>query len=206
MRIPDLLALQQWLSPAFPVSGYAHSHGLEAALAEGRVRDADTTREWVRCVLERGAGPLDAWAVGAVMGGAEPEAVAATIRARAGSAERHREAEWQGAAFVATTTAMGMPPAPALPLAVAVGLRARGMAREAVVAAYLHAFASALVSAAVRLVPLGQSEGQRALAALHPVIAAVAAEPREAPPPSSAWLAEMDAMAHETLQPRLFVT
>ncbi len=202
----DLLRLTQWLSPAFPVSGYAYSHGLETAMAEGRVRDVESVRAWIAAVLRFGAGPLDVWAIRSVMAGDAPEGVADVLRARAGSAERWEEMRAQGAAFGAATAATGFAPVADLPLPVILGLRARGMAPEVVAALYLQAFASQLVSAAVRFVPLGQHEGQAVLSDLHPVIEAVAAQDAPTPPGTSAVAAELDAMAHETLQPRIFRT
>ena len=202
----DLLRLTQWLSPAFPVSGYAYSHGLETAMAEGRVRDAATTRDWVRTVLRHGTGPLDVWAIRRAMAGDPPADLAAVLRARAGSAERWAETRDQGAAFCAATTAMGEPPTEPLPLPVAVGLRARGMAATTVCSLYLQAFAGQMVSAATRFLPLGQTEAQVVLRALHPDIAEVAARESIEPPGSAAMVAELDAMAHEHLQPRIFRT
>ncbi|WP_179379842.1 urease accessory protein UreF [Jannaschia marina] len=202
----DLLRLTQWLSPAFPVSGYAYSHGLETAMAEGRVRNGAEVARWVRAVIERGAGPLDAWAIRHVIGGGDPEEVAATLRARAGCAERWQEMRDQGAAFCATTNAMGEPPLADLPLPVALGLRARGMAAETVVLLYLQAFAAQMVSAATRFLPLGQAEAQTLLRDLHPFLMTTAARDDPLPPGSAAMVAELDAMAHETLQPRIFRT
>lgn len=202
----DLLRLTQWLSPAFPTSGYAYSHGLETAMASGRVRDAGGVRAWAAAVLRHGAGPLDVWAIRRTMAGDPPADVAATLRARAGSPERWREARDQGTAFCAVTTAMGDAPLDALPLPVALGVRAQGMEAGTVALLYLHAFAAQLVSAATRFLPLGQSAAQGVLRDLHPVVVAVAACDDVAPPGGGALLAEMDAMAHETLQPRLFRT
>ena len=202
----DLLRLAQWLSPAFPTSGYAYSHGLETAIAEGRVADAATLRAWVVAVLRHGSGALDAWAIRAVLDGADPAGASATLRARAGSAERWAETRDQGTAFVATTQALGFEALPPeTPLPVAVACRARGMAAEQVCALYLQAFAGQMVSAAQRMLPLGQAEGQRVLAALHPAIADLAAT-TGGPPGSAAIAAEIDAMRHEALQPRMFRT
>jgi urease accessory protein len=204
----DLLRLAQWLSPAFPLSGYAYSHGLEAAIADGTVHDAETCRAWVATVLRHGTGALDAWAVAAVLRGEDADEVADLLRARAGCAERWEETRAMGAAFCATTEAIGAPALPPHPhpLPVALALRARGMARAPVVALYLQALAGQLVSAATRLVPLGQVEAQRALAALHPLVAELAETAPDAPPGGAALLSELAAMAHETLQPRMFRT
>ena len=196
----DLLRLAQWTGAGFPTSAYAYSHGLETAMAEGRVTTAADVEAWARDVLARGTGPLDAWAIRAVMGGADPAEVAATLRARAGAPERWAEARDMGAAFAATLGAE------AHPLPVALGLAARGMEAETVVALHLQSLAAQIVQAAARFLPLGQTEAQAVLAALHPLIAAEAARPHDAPPGQGAWLAEMDALAHEALQPRIFRT
>ncbi|WP_092777050.1 urease accessory protein UreF [Jannaschia pohangensis] len=202
----DLLRLTQWLSPAFPVSGYAYSHGLETAMASGRVAGARDVQDWASHVLRFGAGPLDVWAIRAVMGGDDPGEVAEVLQARAGCAERWQETRDQGAAFATVTTGMGEPPIPDLPLPVALGLRARGMAADVVAMLYLQGFAGQLVSAATRFLPLGQTEAQTVLRALHPVIAEVAARTDTDPPGGAALMADLDAMRHETLQPRIFRT
>ena len=78
-----------------------------------------------------------------------------------------------------------------------------------VVALYLHAFASALVQAAVRFVPLGQTEGQAVLAALHPVILQVAAKAAQVGIDqigSGAFRSDLAAMRHETMDVRIFRT
>ncbi|WP_259914304.1 urease accessory UreF family protein [Jannaschia sp. M317] len=202
----DLLRLTQWLSPAFPLSGYAYSHGLEAAMAEGRVIDAAGAAAWAETVLRSGSGALDAWVIRQAMAGADPATLCDLIRARAGCAERWEETRAMGAAFCEVTSGMGEPPLSDLPFPVALGLRARGMDAATVLTLYLQSLAGQLISAATRFLPLGQTEAQAALRALHPVITEVAIATPTAPPGSAALLAEMDAMAHETLQPRIFRT
>jgi urease accessory protein len=78
-----------------------------------------------------------------------------------------------------------------------------------VIALYLHAFASNLIQCMVRFVPLGQTEGQATLTALHPLIQSLAQTLSTATTvdlAASAFGAEMAAMRHETLQPRIFKT
>jgi urease accessory protein len=87
--------------------------------------------------------------------------------------------------------------------------RALTLPPERVAALYLHAFASNLVSAAVRFVPLGQTDGQRTLAALHPVIERTAKEAAATPLDaiaSSVPGADLSAMHHETQPVRIFRT
>ena len=206
MPTGDLLRLAQWLSPGFPLSAYAYSHGLEAAMAEGRVRDARGCELWAASVLRLGSGALDAWAIRSVMRGAPARDVADTIAARAGSAERWEETRAMGHAFGATAEALGAAGPERWPMPVALGLAARGMAPAAVVALYLQALAGQIVSAATRWLPLGQVEGQAVLARLHPLIETLAAEDGSDPPGTAALSAEYDAMAHETLPARLFRT
>lgn len=207
-----LLTLIQWLSPAFPIGSYAYSHGLEWAMAAGEVTDAASLQSWISDILRYGAGRSDAiLLVRGLDPDADLEALSDLARALASSAERLRETVEQGAAFALTTGALtgrALPPRP-LPLAIAQAARSLTLAPETVVAMFLHAFAANLVSAAVRFVPLGQTDGQRVLAALHPLIAMLANEAAQSPLAAigtAAFRADMAAMQHETQSVRLFKT
>jgi len=122
-----------------------------------------------------------------------------------------RETEDQGAAFAATAGALlgvDLPPRP-LPVALGQAARGLGLPPAQVLALYLHGFAANLVSAAVRFVPLGQTEGQQVLAALHPLISKIADGAAAAPLDSigsAAFRADMAAMLHETMDVRIFRT
>ncbi|MCU4654733.1 urease accessory protein UreF [Roseibacterium sp. SDUM158016] len=211
----DLLALTQWLSPAFPVSSYAYSHGLEAEIAAGRVTDGAGVASWIATVLEVGSGRTDAILLAAAMRpGADLAALSDMARALAGSAERWEETRAQGAAFAGTRRSMGAD-APDRPYPVAVGEAARALRvpSETVASLYLQAVAAALVSVAVRFVPLGQAEGQRVLAGLAPSIGTVARGAAGLAPGEvadalggAAFGADLAAMEHETQEVRLFRT
>jgi len=208
----SLLTLIQWLSPAFPIGSYAYSHGLEWAMAAGEVTDAASLQSWINGILRYGAGRSDAILLARGLDpDADLEALGDLARALASSAERLRETVEQGAAFALTTGALAerpLPPRP-LPLAVAQAARSLTLPPETVVAMFLHAFAANLVSAAVRFVPLGQTDGQRVLAALHPLVAMLANEAAHAPLAAignAAFRADMAAMQHETQSVRLFKT
>ncbi|MBV0911491.1 urease accessory protein UreF [Anianabacter salinae] len=206
----DLLTLTQWLSPAFPVGAYAYSHGLEAAVLAGDVTDAASLQEWLGDVLALGAGRADATLLSAAHRGEDCGALSDTARALCASRERWAETMDQGRAFAAAAMATGDDIA-AMPYPVAVGVAARrlSLATETVAALYLHGFTSTLVSAAVRFVPLGQSDGQGVLSRLHPVIEQVAAEAATAEVAdiaSAVFAADIAAMAHETLEVRIFRT
>ncbi|MTH64946.1 urease accessory protein UreF [Paracoccus sp. DK608] len=203
------LALIQWLSPAFPTGGFAYSHGLEQAMADG-LRDAAGVGDWVAQVLRHGGGWTDAVLLSLVLRGGDAQALGDEACAMAGCAERLTETTDQGRAFAATVSATGhdMPP---LPLPVAVGLAARGLDLPVaeVIAHYLHAFAANLISAATRFLPLGQAQAQVTLAGLHGAIADIAAQAAVAGPEAlttTCLAAELAAMRHETLDVRIFRT
>ena len=207
-----LLQLTQWLSPAFPVSGYAYSHGLEAEIDAGRVIDAASLEAWIAGVLRAGAGRSDAILVAAAMEeGADLAGLGDLARALAGSAERWEETRDMGRALAETLAAIsiGDGVARAYPVVFGAAARGTGVPVADVLALYLQAFAAMLVSAAVRFVPLGQSDGQRVQAALHSVVQAVADEAAVAGIDEigqAAFGADLAAMEHEGMEVRIFRT
>lgn len=212
MRDADLLKLSQWLSPGFPVSSYAYSHGLEAEIAEGRVRTARDVQDWVAAVLVAGAGRNDVIVLLAARRGADDVQVLTDLAcALAGSRERLEETQAQGRALAETLAALGLGDGVARPYPVALGLATRGLdLPDGLVARLcLQGFAGTLVSAAVRFVPLGQAEGQRILAALHPAIERVATDAVAAGLEgigAAVFGADLAAMEHEGLEVRIFRT
>lgn len=209
-----LLNLLAWLSPAFPTGTFAYSHGLEWAVEAGDITNGGTLQQWLTDVLTLGAGRSDTillrHAHRAAADPAKLHDVVALATACAPARERRDEALSQGRAFqlaVApwTTTAV---PADA-PYAVAIGAAGgeRGIPEDDTAVAYLQAFATNLISAAVRLVPLGQTAGLRVLAALEPVILATAEDTRNATLDDlggCAFRSDLAAMRHETQYTRLF--
>ncbi|MGL4237570.1 urease accessory protein UreF [Tabrizicola sp.] len=207
-----LLTLVQWLSPAFPTGSFAYSHGLEAAISDGTVSNAKGLQLWLSEVLKFGAGQQDAiLLVQALRGDADHDALDAMARALQPSSERLTETLDQGAAFAATVaglTGRALPPR-ALPVAVGEAAGALGLPEAQVTALYLHAFASNLTSVAMRFMPLGQAEGQGVLAALHPLIDALAGEAITLTLDdlgAAAFGADLAAMRHETMDVRIFRT
>ena len=212
MTDADLLTLTQWLSPAFPVGSFAYSHGLEQAIDAGAVRDAEALFIWLSNILDRGTGRSDAVLLCAAQKrSASVEALSDLARALCSSRERWEETRAQGAAFTDAFNALNdfsHDPAP-LPVAVGHAASLLHLAPERVAALYLHAFASNLVSCAVRFMPLGQNAGQRVLARLHPLIEAVGAEAATTRPEAirvSTPGADLGAMQHETMDVRIFKT
>ena len=208
---PALLSLMQWLSPAFPTGAFAYSHGLEWAISAGDVTDAAAAHLWLTDILQHGTGWQDAVILAQ---GLRPQADFAALsdyaRALAPSRERLIESMEQGTAFARALRGLGhaVDPAP-LPVAVGQASAQLGLPPCQVIALYLHAFAANLVSVAVRFVPLGQSQGQQIIAALHPVIIALAEDAAIADLcgiTTATIGADLAAMRHETMDVRLYRT
>jgi urease accessory protein len=210
-----LLRLLTWLSPAFPTGGFAYSHGLEWAVESADVTNPARLKDWLTDLLPLGAARSDAILLRhAHRVAADPAALAKLndlATATAPSRERRLETLDQGTAFAAAAAAW--PPSPTLPervcYPVAIGAAA-GLHRipeDSATLAFLHAFTANLISAAVRLVPLGQTAGLRVLAAMEPHILRVAHLTRAATLDDiggCVFRADMAAMRHETQYTRLF--
>ena len=212
MSDAGLLALLQWLSPTFPVGSYAYSQGLEWEISAGRITDGPLLYAWLSDSLQQGAARMDATLLAiALQLDSDLSRLAEYGEALASSRERHAETMEQGRAFGATVAALtGQAIAP-MPYPVAVGAAARqlGLARRQVVALYLQTTVSSLIQVAVRFVPLGQTDGQRVLAALLPQIeaTALAVEHARIEALGSAGLrADLASLRHETMEVRRFRT
>ena len=174
MTTDGVLTLTQWLSPGFPVGAYAYSHGLEQVIDRGDIHDANALQGWIEDILQHGSGASDGIFLAAAYS-AQPDEITridAIARAFASSDERLTETVDQGAAFAKAVDAIWGSDLGQLCYPVAVGRAARcqGLPLDLTLEIYSHAFTANLVSAAVRLVPLGQTEGQAVLAALAPLI------------------------------------
>jgi urease accessory protein len=206
----SLLTLAQWLSPSFPVGGFAYSQGLETAIAEGAVTDASALEAWVGAVVEHGSGRLDCVVLAHARAGRVPvEELSDLSLAFAASPERSAELRDMGRAFVAAVGAAHGIDLPDCPYPVAIGLAARSLdiATELVLSFYLLSLVSAQVSVGVRFVPVGQSAGQAIVARLSAGIPGLArrfaALPLNGAGPTTPG-ADMAAMRHETLDVRHF--
>ncbi len=206
-----MLHLLAWLSPAFPTGAYAYSHGIEWAVECGDITDGDALLVWIGDVLIHGSGRNDAILLRhAHRPRADHAALNALAVAISPSRERRDETLDQGTAFVAAAAAWYPPALPervAYPVAVGALAGLHGVDEDAATAAYLQAFATNLISAAVRLVPLGQSTGLRVLAGLEPIIMRVMADTRAANLDDlggCTFGSDLAAMHHETQYTRLF--
>jgi urease accessory protein len=217
-----LYRLMAWLSPSYPVGSFSYSHGIEWLVENGDIHDKDSLIAWLADLLTLGGGRNDAILLAeAWRAGSDLEAlcrICETASAFAGSAERVLETESQGQAFADVTrrtwsssTLDRLVACYDLPICypVAVGIAAADhtIALESVLRAYCHGFAANLVSAGVRLVPLGHSDGQRAMLGLEAAVEAAAqigAHHGLSALVSVTIMAEIAAMKHETQYTRLF--
>jgi urease accessory protein len=220
----SLYRLLAWLSPSFPTGAFSYSHGLEAAAAAGTVHDRATLQRWIAAIVRHGSGRIDADILRDAYGAAKAHDLAALDAAnRRGiafraTAELALEASQQGAAFLSTCRAAWPDPFLAqwavntgadVCLSAVFGTAAAGggVALEDALLGYLQAFAANLMSAGLRLGLIGQTDGQRILAAVEPVIADAAQAGLNRDPAdfgSSTFAVDLASMAHETQYSRLF--
>jgi urease accessory protein len=219
-----LFRLMTWLSPSFPVGSFSYSSGIEWAVEAGDINDMTTLQQWLAAMLLEGAGFCDgifvchAYRAASAMDGPALNDVAELAAAFTPSRERHLETTAQGRAFVEIARsawnceALGLLASHVtgpVTYPVAVGVLAAGhrIPLALTLRAFLHATTSNWISAGVRLIPLGQTDSQRALAALESVIAATAEKSFDAPLDdlaSATFRADLASMRHEAQYTRLF--
>jgi urease accessory protein len=220
-----LYRLLAWLSPAYPIGAFSYSHGVETAVEEGFIRDRASLVAWLESVLRQGTGAVDgalfvaAWRLADTGDWPAFDAVAERAAAWRGTSEMALESRQQGGSFLSITRTAWPHPALdavherlsgelALPVAVALAAAVHGIALEQALAGYLHAFIANLISAALRAVPLGQSDGQMALASLEGAVkaataAAIALESLDEVGTATPLL-DWCSLRHETQYTRLF--
>lgn len=219
-----LYRLLSWLSPAFPIGAFSYSSGIEWAVEAGDVKDAESLQRWITTIVSEGGGFFDAVFFAHAHRALQERdhhllrEVCALAAAFAPSKERYLETIAQGRAFVATASAAWPCPGVdelcvrwsgpiAYPVAVAVVSAGHGIALEPALVAFLHAITANLISAGVRLVPLGQTDGQRLLVALEAVVsdtAVRASATRLDDVGGAAFRADLASMCHEAQYTRLF--
>lgn len=213
--------LMTWLSPAFPVGGFSYSHGLEWVVETREVRCALTLADWMRDLLAHGAPKTDliflaeAWRATASGDRQRLADVTELAAAFVPSAERRLETIAQGNAFLVAARAVWPSDVldllegreTAYPVAVGTAAAAHGLDLALTARCFAQAFVANVVSAGVRLVPLGQTDGLRVIAALEPAVAEVVAVSLASTPDDvggAAVAADIGSMLHETQYTRLF--
>lgn len=218
------LPLLAWLSPAFPVGSFAYSHGIEWAFEAGDVTDAKSTQQWITDLIECGGPWSDAVllvcahrAVSAKEYDALKE-VSELASALAPSKERKLETMAQGAAFMQAVGAAwsnkhfenavgAIGKEVAYPVAVGTAAAAHEIALRVTLESYLLAVVSNFVSAAVRLIPLGQTDGTKIVSALTPRVREIAVRAEKSTLDDvggAAIRSDIASMKHETQYTRLF--
>jgi len=215
-----LLHLLQLASPALPVGAYSYSEGLEYLVHTNQVQDTTSLQHWLIQELTYGAVRLE---------------VAVMLRAFNATSQQNEQAlnhwndwlsavketaelrhqSWQmGRSLIRLlqeihSEALGLNCPNPCNFAIAFGLAAATwqVDQEAAVLGYLHSWATNLVSAGVKLVPLGQTAGQQLLLDLHPELSRATSEILILPDQnltSCGWGLALASMAHETQYTRLF--
>ena len=224
---PALLRLQSWLSPTFPTGAYSYSHGLEWAVETGYINDRKSLVDWLEADLSYGSGRneaiffSEAWRCAMDDDRAKLYEIAELAAAFRGSSEFALESSQQGAACLVTlrrvwpdrlldwlSEILGerhIQPS----FSVVLGIRSarQGIPVSLALPAFLQSYIANLVTAGVRLIPLGQTDGQLAIAELEEAALAASVEAERATIDdlgSAAFMVDLASMAHETQYTRLF--
>jgi urease accessory protein len=219
-----LYRLMTWLSPSFPVGGFSYSSGIEWAVEAGDITDAVSLNDWLAAMLTDGSGFCDGVFLTQAHRATEADdqgalrEVVELAAAFVPSRERQLETSAQGRAFIEAARAAWTCDAleravaqcgGAIVYPVAVGLvsAAHDIPPAPTLHAFLHAVVSNWISAGSRLIPLGQTDSQRVLAALEPIVAATATRAMSATLDdlgSATFRADLASLRHETQYTRLF--
>jgi urease accessory protein len=218
-----LLRLQSWLSPTFPNGAYSYSHGLEWAVEAGHVSDRKSLVDWLDADLCHGSARNEAIFFSEAYRStladdmASLMCVAELAAVSRGTSEFALESSQQAGACLSMLSQVWPDPilqtlsrsqsAPVL--AVVLGARS---AREEIplglaLPAFLHSYVANLVNAGVRLIPLGQTDGQLAMAELESTVLRASAQGNRATLDdlgSAGFMVEFSSIAHETQYTRLF--
>ena len=211
----SLLRLMTLFSPVFPVGGFAYSHGLEQAVHENFITNAEDLFDWLDALANYGSLHNDVVFIAEAWRSTDQGQPVITLveiaNANAASKERFLEIDLQGRAFCTSVAQTGFSKEiyKALPYPVAVGVLGHQLeiSLPSVLTAYLHTFLSNLVQAAIRLVPLGQSDGVKIMAKLEKTILAITENSDKLTLDnlgSCCFLSDIMAMRHETLYSRIF--
>ncbi|MBL4731911.1 MAG: urease accessory protein UreF [Rhizobiaceae bacterium] len=219
-----LYKLQTWFSPSFPVGAYTYSHGLEFAYETGLIKNVDDAVDWISHIIKFGSGFADlvflkeAHIAVSKSDFEHLSVIAEFATAFAGTVELRLESEAQGAAFIETIQKVDplsginsftekWPGPYAYPVVIGVAAGDLAIDSRAIAMAYLHGFVANLASALVRIIPLGQTDGQRIISALAPIVEQTVEQAIETELDdlsTSTMMVDLTSMQHETQYTRLF--
>jgi urease accessory protein len=222
-----LLRLQSWVSPVFPTGSYSYSHGLEWAVEAGPIRDRKSLVDWLEADLCYGSGRneaiffSEAWRCAIGDNRLKLFEVAELAAAFRGTSEFALESSQQGTAYLATLRQVWPDRVldwlseilcerhvqPAVAIVLGVRSARQGVPVGLALGAFLQSYVANWVSAGVRLIPLGQTDGQLAVAELEESVSAVCTQSKNATIDdlgSAAVAVDLASVAHETQYTRLF--
>src|SRR5262249_35680697 len=222
-----LMRLQSWLSPSFPSGSYSYSHGIEWAVEAGHVRDRDSLVDWLEADLCHGSGRNEAiffstaWRCALDADPAKLLNIAELAAAFRGTSELALESSQQASACLAVLRRVWPDCSldalsqmlherrvqPALAVVLGVSSARHGIPITLALPAFLQSYVANLVMAGVRLVPLGQTDGQLAIGELEGAVLAISTQSEDATIEdlgSTALMVDLASMAHETQYTRLF--
>jgi urease accessory protein len=205
------MTVMQWMSPAFPIGAFAYSHGLEWAIDKDHVSNGEKLQKWITDLLEYGSLRTDAIFISLILRGHDVRKMNELSMALCPAGERLLETKLQGSAFAKVIEDVWQQDIGelSLPIAVALAAKKQSIEQNLILPAYLQAFCSNLISAAIRLIPIGQTEGQRIMLELYTTISDLvqtASESEIDDLNSACFFSDVSAMEHEYLQPRIFKT
>jgi len=222
-----LLRQQSWLSPAFPTGSYSYSHGIEWAVEAGHIHDRKSLVDWLEADLCYGSGRneaiffIEAWRCAKENDREKSLEIAELAAAFRGTSEFALETSQQAASCLATlrrvwpdrlldsfsASLSELSIAPVLSVVLGVCAATQDIPATLALPAFLQSYLANLVTAGVRLVPLGQTDGQLAIADLEPAVLAVAAQAGCATIHdlgSAGFMVDLASASHETQYTRLF--
>ena len=222
-----LLRQQSWLSPAFPTGSYSYSHGIEWAVEAGQIYDRASLGDWLEADLCYGSGRNEAiffneaWQCVAEDDRPKLFEVAELAAAFRGTSEFALESSQQAAACLSTLRQVWPDSvldwlyeilrerhvAPALAVVLGVRSARQHIPPDLGLPAFLLSLTTNLVTAGVRLIPLGQTDGQLAIAALEEAVLYASKQAKNSTTDdlgSATFMVDLSSMAHETQYTRLF--
>jgi urease accessory protein len=223
----SLLRQQSWLSPAFPTGSYSYSHGIEWAVEAGHILDRKSLVDWLEADLRYGSGRneaiffIEAWRCATNDDHGKLFEIVELAAAFRGTSEFALESSQQATACLAAlrhvwpdraieSLSALLSKRNVLPaLSVVLGLRSarEGLPVALALPAFLQSYIANLVTAGVRLIPLGQTDGQLAIAGLEEAVLAASLDVKRATIQdlgSAAFMVDLASASHETQYTRLF--
>ncbi len=216
------LAILQLASPALPVGAYGYSEGLEMLVENGTIINIDNLKHWLKSELIYGSIRLDAAIMVRGFHAAKSDDRSALKRwnlwlSAARDTEELRAASWQMGRslmqllgklepeILPVVNAVGYPSNYAIAFAIACAHWDINI--QAALLAYLHSWANNLITAGIKLIPLGQTAGQELLLGLQPLLTTTVGEILTMEDDDLGccnWGLSLASMQHETQYTRLF--